>query len=111
MADKKRMSAPPSARSHSSSYNSGKETFGLNVSILAAGAGGMYCGSCMRDNALAGALKRLGHSVTLIPLYTPLRSEQPLVSEPEVFYGGGDGYPPHPARACRGPARRLGGGF
>jgi hypothetical protein len=44
---------------------------GVNISILASGAGGMYCGSCMRDNALATALKRLGHGITLIPLFTP----------------------------------------
>ena len=49
----------------------------MNISVLAAGAGGMYCGSCMRDNALAVALKRLGHDVTLIPLYTPLRTDAP----------------------------------
>ena len=39
---------------------SGKENFGLNISILAAAQGGMYCGSCMRNNALASALKRRG---------------------------------------------------
>src|SRR3954463_542303 len=50
----------------------------------------MYCGSCMRDNALANALKRRGHHVTLIPLFTPLRTERPDVSIPTVFYGGGD---------------------
>jgi glycosyltransferase involved in cell wall biosynthesis len=79
----------------------------LNVSILAAGAGGMYCGSCMRDNALAGALKRMGHSVTLIPLYTPLRSEQPLEAEPEVFYGGVNVYLQHAARLFRHTPRVL----
>jgi len=60
----------------------------LNIAILAAGAGGMYCGSCMRDSALATALRRLGHGVTLIPLYTPLRTDEPNVSVNRVFYGG-----------------------
>ena len=60
----------------------------MNISVLAAGAGGMYCGSCMRDNALGRSLRRQGHSVTLIPLYTPLRSEQEDASDTEIFYGG-----------------------
>ena len=60
----------------------------MNISILAAGARGMYCGSCMRDNALAAALKRAGHAVTLIPLYTPLRTDSPGAAIPEVYYGG-----------------------
>ena len=60
----------------------------MKISILAAGAGGMYCGSCMRDNALAAALKRAGHDVTLIPLYTPLRTDAAGASIPEVYYGG-----------------------
>src|SRR3954447_6052035 len=82
----------------------------LNVSILAAGAGGMYCGSCMRDNALAGALKRLGHDVTLIPLYTPLRTDAPGTadgSEPEVFYGGVNVYLQHASRLFRHTPRVL----
>jgi hypothetical protein len=31
----------------------------------------MYCGSCLRDNALAAELKSRGHDVVLVPLYTP----------------------------------------
>src|SRR3954466_13589366 len=67
----------------------------LNISILAAGAGGMYCGSCMRDNALASALKRRGHRVTLIPLFTPLRTEPRDESIGQVFYGGVNIYLQH----------------
>src|SRR3954469_3909733 len=60
----------------------------INISILAAGAAGMYCGSCLRDNALAKALLRRGHKVSLIPLYTPLRTDEQNVSIKQVFYGG-----------------------
>ncbi len=60
----------------------------MKIGILAAGAGGMYCGSCMRDNDLAMALKRLGHDVTLLPMYTPLRTEEPNEPQSQVFYGG-----------------------
>lgn len=79
----------------------------MNISILAAGAGGMYCGSCMRDNALAGALKRRGHDVTLIPLYTPLRSDQALAPTTEVFYGGVNVYLQHAVRLFRHTPRVL----
>ena len=79
----------------------------LNISILAAGAGGMYCGSCMRDSALATALKRQGHDVTLIPLYTPLRDEHPDASHPEVFYGGINVYLQHASRLFRHTPRML----
>ena len=49
----------------------------------------MYCGSCMRDNALATVLRRQGHQVTLIPLFSPLRTDAvEEASVPEVFYGG-----------------------
>ena len=48
----------------------------------------MYCGSCLRDNAVASALKSLGHEVFFIPLYTPLKLDTESVAEDTVFYGG-----------------------
>ena len=79
----------------------------MNISILAAGAGGMYCGSCMRDNALATALKRQGHRITLIPLFTPLRTEPQDVSIGQVFYGGVNIYLQHASRLFRKTPRVL----
>ena len=79
----------------------------MRISILAAGAGGMYCGSCMRDNALAGALKRQGHEVTLIPLYTPLRTDAQDASIPDVYYGGVNVYLQHATRLFRHTPRAL----
>ena len=35
---------------------------------LTPGAGAMYCGNCLRDNALVGALRRLGHDALMVPL-------------------------------------------
>lgn len=67
----------------------------------------MYCGSCMRDNALASALRRMGHAVTLIPLYTPLRSEQADASDTEIFYGGVNVYLQHATRLFRHTPRVL----
>ncbi len=49
----------------------------MRIVHLAAGAGPMYCGACMRDVALARALRDMGHEVLLVPLYTPLRLEDP----------------------------------
>nr|NIM02145.1 glycosyltransferase [Acidobacteriota bacterium]NIM62104.1 glycosyltransferase [Acidobacteriota bacterium]NIO60640.1 glycosyltransferase [Acidobacteriota bacterium]NIQ29510.1 glycosyltransferase [Acidobacteriota bacterium]NIQ84192.1 glycosyltransferase [Acidobacteriota bacterium] len=53
----------------------------------AAGAAGMYCGSCLHDNTLAAALIRGGHDVSLIPTYTPIRTDEDDVSIGRVFYG------------------------
>jgi len=60
----------------------------VRITYITAGAGGMYCGSCLRDNALATALSGRGHDVTLLPLYTPTRTDEPNVSQPRVFFGG-----------------------
>jgi glycosyltransferase involved in cell wall biosynthesis len=61
----------------------------MRLLLLSAGAASMYCGSCMRDNALAAALTRRGHDVTLLPFYTPTLTDEENVSRRErVFYGG-----------------------
>jgi glycosyltransferase involved in cell wall biosynthesis len=61
----------------------------MRILSLTAGAASMYCGSCMRDNALAAQLIRLGHDVTLLPFYTPTLTDEENVSRQErVFYGG-----------------------
>lgn len=61
---------------------------GIRVAYIAAGAASMFCGSCLRDNALVSALQRKGLQVLLIPTYTPLRTDEPNVSINRVFYGG-----------------------
>jgi glycosyltransferase involved in cell wall biosynthesis len=48
----------------------------------------MFCGSCMRDNALVSALREQGHDALLVPTYTPIRTDDPDVSVGRVFYGG-----------------------
>ena len=60
----------------------------MKILSLTAGAGGMYCGSCLRDNALAAELIGRGHDVTLVPLYTPLLTDEPNVTRPDVLFGG-----------------------
>jgi glycosyltransferase involved in cell wall biosynthesis len=60
----------------------------VKILFITAGAAGMYCGSCLRDNALAAELKSRGHDVILLPLYTPTLTDEPNVSESRVFFGG-----------------------
>ena len=60
----------------------------MKIAYITAGAGGMICGNCLRDNALAAALLELGHDVQLIPTYTPIRTDEEDVSLGRVFYGG-----------------------
>jgi glycosyltransferase involved in cell wall biosynthesis len=60
----------------------------MRIAYLAAGAAGMYCGSCLHDNTLAAALLKLGEDVVLVPIYTPLRTDEHDVSVPRVFFGG-----------------------
>ena len=60
----------------------------MRLLYLTAGAADMYCGSCLRDNALAAALKARGHDVVLMPVYTPTRTDEANVSESRVFFGG-----------------------
>lgn len=60
----------------------------MKIVYLAAGAAGMYCGSCLHDNTLAAALKALGEDVLLVPTYTPLRTDEDNVSDSHLFFGG-----------------------
>lgn len=60
----------------------------MRVVILAAGAGGMYCGSCLRDNRLAKTLIDQKRDVSLISLYTPIRTDETDVSQHDVYFGG-----------------------
>jgi len=49
----------------------------------------MFCGGCLRDNALVTALRQLGHTATLVPLYLPLTLDEPDQSAGRpVFFSG-----------------------
>ena len=60
----------------------------MRIAYITAGAAGMYCGSCMRDNTLVAALCKAGHDAVLIPTYTPIRTDEQDVSQQHVFFGG-----------------------
>ncbi|MGI9106828.1 MAG: glycosyltransferase family 4 protein [Pyrinomonadaceae bacterium] len=61
----------------------------MKILYLTAGAANMYCGSCLRDNALATELIAEGHDVMLLPVYTPTLTDEPNASRPgKVLFGG-----------------------
>ena len=60
----------------------------MKIIYITAGAAGMYCGSCLRDNALAAELIAQGHDITLVPIYTPTLTDESNVSMDKVFFGG-----------------------
>src|SRR5690348_9906025 len=60
----------------------------MNIIQLTPGAAGMYCGGCIRDNALVGALRRAGHDALMVPLYTPIKTDEPSNSYDRIFFGG-----------------------
>ncbi|HIO09770.1 TPA: glycosyltransferase, partial [Candidatus Poribacteria bacterium] len=60
----------------------------MKIAYIAAGAAGMYCGTCIHDNTLVAIIQKKGHDIALIPTYTPLRTDEENVSLNRVFYGG-----------------------
>ena len=64
----------------------------MRILYLTGGAGRMYCGSCLRDNAMATELMARGHDVLLLPVYTPTFTDEPNVSRDHVVLGGISAY-------------------
>ncbi len=55
---------------------------------ITAGTGDFYCGNCVRDDALVKALARQGHEALMVPLYLPMVTEESVMEEVPLFYGG-----------------------
>ena len=60
----------------------------MRIAYITAGAAGMFCGSCLRDNTLVTHLRKLGLDALLIPTYTPITTDEADASEKQVFLGG-----------------------
>ena len=60
----------------------------MRIVYVAAGAGGVYCGACMRDTTLAHGLARRGHDVEFLSLYTPVKADLSPPGACRIFYGG-----------------------
>ena len=70
----------------------------MNIVQITPGAGAMYCGNCFRDNALVAELRRMGHEVTMVPLYLPLTlDEEDQSAHTPIFFGGINAQLDHPA--------------
>ena len=75
----------------------------MNIIQLTPGAGAMYCGGCLRDNALVAALRKLGHQALMVPLYLPLTlDEEDQSAGTPVFFGGINVYLEQKAALFRG---------
>src|SRR5205807_466261 len=79
----------------------------MRIAYITAGAAGMFCGSCMRDNTLVAALHRLGHDALLVPTYTPIRTDEEDVSQHRIFFGGINVYLQQKSRIFRHTPRFL----
>ena len=62
----------------------------MNIVQITPGAGRMYCGNCLRDNALVRAWRARGHEVLMVPdSYLPLTLDEPDGSQGvPIFFGG-----------------------
>src|SRR5260370_6243415 len=61
----------------------------MNIVQITPGAGAMFCGNCLRDNALVAALRKLGHQAVMVPLYLPITLDEPDQSNGvPIFFGG-----------------------
>lgn len=82
----------------------------MKIVHLTPGTGNFHCGSCLRDNHLVKALRRMGHDVVMVPLYLPLVTDHEAASGPlPVFAGGINLYLQQKFPSFRRPAwlRRL----
>ena len=61
----------------------------MNIVHIIPGTGGsFYCENCVRDGSLVSALRKLGHDVTMVPLYLPLSFDQDeIIEDTPIFFG------------------------
>jgi glycosyltransferase involved in cell wall biosynthesis len=62
----------------------------MRIIQITPGAGtNFYCENCLRDNALALELRRMGHDALMVPLYLPLAADGPDSTRGvPIFFGG-----------------------
>lgn len=79
----------------------------MQIVQLTPGTGNFHCGNCIRDNTLVRALRRLGHDVTMVPLYLPQVTDHAPGSDGHddakvpVFLGGVNVYLQHKSAIFR----------
>ena len=72
----------------------------MRFTFLTPGTGYFLCGSCLRDNTLASALRRGGHAADVVPLYLPHVLEDAAPEQP-VHMGGINMYLQQKTRLAR----------
>lgn len=61
----------------------------VRIIQITPGTGGSYCGNCIRDNALVAEWRRLGHEALLVPMYLPVKLDEPVAGERvPIFFSG-----------------------
>lgn len=58
------------------------------VQLIPGSGNTFYCENCIRDNELAGQLRRLGHDVIVAPMYLPTLADPEMKSGVPIFFGG-----------------------
>jgi glycosyltransferase involved in cell wall biosynthesis len=49
----------------------------------------MFCGNCLRDNALVRVMRAMGHQALMVPMYLPLTLDEPDQSaDTPIFFSG-----------------------
>ena len=79
----------------------------MRLTYVTAGAAGMICGSCLRDNNLAHELRALHCDVILVPVYTPIRTDVENASDDDLLFGGVSVYLGQKSRMFRKLPRSL----
>lgn len=80
----------------------------MRILFLTPGTGSFYCGTCMRDNALAVALRRSGHDALMVPMYLPPTLDEASAADgAPLFYGGINVYLQQVSRLFRNTPRWL----
>ncbi len=61
----------------------------MNIVQLTPGTGSFHCGTCLRDHAVVKAMRVMGHSTLMVPLYLPFVTDgEGAGADSEIFYGG-----------------------
>ena len=80
----------------------------MRILIIIPGTANFYCGGCIRDTALARALRKVGHDVVLQPLYLPLCTDEPdIENDAPIFFGGINVYLQQKVRLFRNTPRWI----
>ena len=79
----------------------------MRIAVLTPGTGSFHCGTCLRDQALAKELRRLGHDVLFVPLYLPPTLDIADENTSAVYMGGINVYLQHAVPVFRKTPRWI----